>query len=44
VLPAALITFACGFTGVHPRHLRVLGWSLVGSNVIALAALVVALR
>jgi hypothetical protein len=44
LLPAALITFACGFLGVHPRHLRTLGWSLVASNVIALVALVVALR
>lgn len=44
ILPAAVITFACTLMGVHPRHLRTLGWSLVGSNVIALAALVMALR
>ena len=44
ILPAALITFACSFMGVHPRHLRTLGWSLVGSNLFALAALVIALR
>jgi hypothetical protein len=44
VLPAALLTFTCSFMGVHPRHLRTMGWSLVGSNLIALAALVVALR
>jgi hypothetical protein len=44
VLPAALVTFACTLMGVHPRHLRTLGWSLVASNVIALAALVMALR
>ena len=44
VLPAALITFACSLMGVHPRHLRTLGWSLVASNVIAAAALVMALR
>ncbi|MGE5306930.1 MAG: YwiC-like family protein [Alphaproteobacteria bacterium] len=44
VLPAAFITFACSLMGVHPRHLRTLGWSLVASNVIALAALVMALR
>jgi YwiC-like protein len=43
-LPAALITFACTLMEVHPRHLRTLGWSLVGSNVIALAALVMGLR
>lgn len=44
IVPAALITLVCSFIGVHPRHLRVLGWSLVGSNVIVLAALVTALR
>lgn len=44
ILPAALITFACTLMEVHPRHLRTLGWSLVGSNVIALAALVMGLR
>lgn len=44
VVPAAVITAACSFAGVHPRHLRALGWSLVGSNAIALAALVAALR
>ena len=44
ILPPAVITFVCSFIGVHPRRLRVLGWSLVGSNVIALAALVIALR
>jgi hypothetical protein len=44
ILPAALITFACSFMGVHPRHLRTLGWSLVGSNLFALAALAIALR
>jgi hypothetical protein len=44
LLPAALITFACSLMGIHPRRLRTLGWSLVASNVIALAALVAALR
>ena len=44
VLPAALVTFACSFAGVHPRQLRALGWSLVACNVMALAALVVGLR
>jgi hypothetical protein len=29
---------------VHPRHLRAMGWSLVGSNVITLVALLVGLR
>ena len=44
LLPAALVTFACALMGVHPRHLRTLGWSLVASNLIALAVLVIALR
>jgi hypothetical protein len=44
ILPAALITLACNLVGVHPRHLRKMGWSLVASNVIALAALIIGLR
>lgn len=44
VLPSALVALACGLLGVHPRHLRRMGWSLVGSNFITLAALLVALR
>ena len=43
-VPAALITFACSLMRIHPRRLRTLGWSLVASNVISLAALVIALR
>jgi hypothetical protein len=44
ILPAAFITLACNLIAIHPRHLRGLGWSLVGSNVIALAALIIGLR
>lgn len=44
VMPAAVVSAGCTFAGVHPRHLRTVGWSLVGSNLIALAALVAALR
>ncbi len=44
ILPATVITLACNLLGVHPRHLRALGWSLVASNVFALAALVIGLR
>ena len=44
ILPAALITLGCNLAGVHPRHLRIMGWSLVASNVIALAALTIGLR
>lgn len=43
VIPSALVALACGVLGVHPRHLRKMGWSLVASNVVALAALVVGL-
>jgi hypothetical protein len=44
VVPAAVVTAACTLLSIHPRHLRTVGWSLVGSNLIALAALVIALR
>lgn len=44
ILPAALMTFTCSLLGVHPRHLRIMGWSLVASNVIALVALIIGLR
>ncbi len=44
VLPSSLVALAGGLLGVHPRHLRTMGWSLVGSNFIALAVLLVGLR
>jgi len=44
VVPAAVVTAGCTLLGIHPRHLRTVGWSLVVSNLIALAALVIALR
>jgi len=44
VLPSALVALACGLLGVHPRNLRVMGWSLVASNFITLAALLAGLR
>jgi hypothetical protein len=43
-MPAAIVTAGCTFAGIHPRHLRTVGWSIVGSNLIALAALLAALR
>ncbi len=43
-LPATVIALAGSLAGIHPRHLRALGWSLVASNVFALAALVIGLR
>ena len=44
VLPSALVALTCGLLGVHPRNLRVMGWSLVASNFITLAALLAGLR
>lgn len=44
VLPSALVALACGLFGVHPRRLRTMGWSLVASNFITLAALLAGLR
>jgi hypothetical protein len=43
VVPTALVAFAFGLLGVHPRNLRRMGWSLVASNVAVLAALLVGL-
>jgi hypothetical protein len=44
ILPFVLVALACSVVRVHPRHLRAMGWSLVGSNVITLMALLVGLR
>jgi hypothetical protein len=44
VLPAALIAVACGMLRIHPRHLRAIGWSFAASNLLAFAALLLALR
>lgn len=43
VVPTALAALIFGLLGVHPRHLRRMGWSLVASNVFVLAALIVGL-
>jgi hypothetical protein len=44
ILPVVLLAVAISLVHVHPRHLRAMGWSLVGSNVITLIALLVGLR
>jgi hypothetical protein len=44
VIPSALVALTCGLLSVHPRHLRKMGWSLVASNFLTLAALLIALR
>jgi hypothetical protein len=44
ILPFVLLAVVFSIVHVHPRHLRVMGWSLVGSNVITLIALLVGLR
>jgi hypothetical protein len=44
IVPAALIAAVCSIVEVHTRHLRALGWSLVGSNVFTLVALLAGLR
>jgi hypothetical protein len=44
VIPTALATLVFGLIGVHPKNLRRLGWSLVASNVLVFAALVVGLN
>jgi hypothetical protein len=43
IVPTALAALVFGLLGVHPRNLRRLGWSLVASNVLVLAALLVGL-
>jgi len=44
VLPTAAATLIFGLIGVHPKNLRRLGWSLVASNILVLAALLVGLN
>jgi hypothetical protein len=44
IVPAALIATVCSIVEVHTRHLRTIGWSLVGSNVFTLVALLAGLR
>ncbi|MBI2366382.1 MAG: YwiC-like family protein [Deltaproteobacteria bacterium] len=44
ILPVVLLAVTFSILHVHPRHLRTMGWSLVGSNVITLVALLVGLR
>jgi YwiC-like protein len=44
ILPFVFLAVAIGLVHVHPRHLRAMGWSLVGSNVFTLIALLVGLR
>jgi len=39
ISPVALAALACVWLRVHPRHLRILGWVLVGCDLIALALL-----
>ncbi len=43
VVPTALVALVFGLLEVHPRNLRRMGWSLVGSNFAVLAALIVGL-
>jgi hypothetical protein len=44
IVPAAVIAATCSIVEVHTRHLRTIGWSLVGSNVFTLVALLAGLR
>jgi hypothetical protein len=44
IVPAALVALICALARVHARHLRTLGWSLVASNIVALAALLIVFR
>jgi hypothetical protein len=44
ILPFVLLAMTFSIAQIHPRHLRAMGWSLVGSNVITLIALLVGLR
>ncbi len=43
VVPTALVALIFGVLGVHARHLRRMGWSLVASNILVLAALLIGL-
>ena len=44
VVPTAAATLIFGLLRLHPKNLRRLGWSLVASNILVLAALVVGLK
>jgi hypothetical protein len=44
IFPVVFLAVAFSVIHVHPRHLRTMGWSLVGANVITLIALLVGLR
>ncbi len=44
VIPTALATLIFGLSRTHPKHLRRLGWSLVASNLLVLAALIAGLN
>jgi len=44
LIPAALLVLVVNLLRVHPRQLKVVGWSVVGSNVVTLVLLVVAGR
>jgi hypothetical protein len=43
IVPTAFAALIFGLLGVHPRNLRRMGWSLVASNVLVLAALLAGL-
>lgn len=42
-VPTALVALIFGSARVHPRNLRRMGWSLVASNLVVLAALIIGL-
>jgi hypothetical protein len=44
LVPTALVALTFSVVGIHPRYLKRMGWTLVASNIVVLAALVVALR
>jgi len=44
ILPVVLVAVVFSIMHLHPRHLRAMGWSLVGCNLIALIALIIGLR
>jgi len=43
IVPTAAVALVFGILGVHPRNLRRMGWSLVASNLVVLAALILSL-
>ena len=44
IFPFVLLAATFSIVHVHPRHLRTMGWSLVGSNLLTLILLSVGLR